>query len=114
EAATKPGMLSDLLTEATSGTVQLLKDVEAGNVTSTYPVTLDLNGNTLETTALALFDGAVVDSTEGEGLLKVGVTRNTPNITLKENNPSLFIYDSEAAGYRLYSYTFEKLRAYTT
>lgn len=111
---TKAGMLSDLLTEATSGTVQLLKDVEAGNVTSTYPVTLDLNGNTLETTALALFDGAVVDSTEGEGLLKVGVTRNTPNITLKENNPSLFIYDSEAAGYRLYSYTFEKLRAYTT
>lgn len=114
EAATKPGMLSDLLTEADSGTVQLLKDVTATNVIVSDPVTLDLNGNTLTATVVAMFDGAVVDSTEGKGLLKVGVTRNDPNVTLKENNPSLLIYDSDAAGYRLYSYTFEKLRAYTT
>lgn len=112
---TKAGMLSDLLGKATSGTVQLLKDV-----TTTAPVyvnegaTLDLAGKTLTAEALSTFGGYVKDSTEGEGLLKVGVTRNTPNITLKENNPSLLIYDSDAAGYRLYSYTFEKLRAYTT
>lgn len=111
---TKAGMLSDLLDEATSGTVQLLKDVTATNVIVSDPVTLDLNGNTLTATVVAMFDGAVVDSTEGKGLLKVGVTRNDPNVTLKENNPSLLIYDSDAAGYRLYSYTFEKLRAYTT
>lgn len=111
---TKAGMLSNLLDEATSGTVQLLKDVTATNVIVSDPVTLDLNGNTLTATVVAMFDGAVVDSTEGKGLLKVGVTRNDPNVTLKENNPSLLIYDSDAAGYRLYSYTFEKLRAYTT
>ena len=114
DGSTEGGMLSVLLANATSGTVQLLKDV-----TTTVPVyvnegvTLDLAGKTLTSNALITFGGYVKDSTEGEGLLKVGVTRNTPNITIKENNPSLFIYDSEAAGYRLYSYTFKKLYTYT-
>ena len=108
-------MLSNLLDKAKSGTVQLLKDV-----TTTAPVyvnkgvTLDLAGKALTANALIAFGGYVKDSTEGTGLLKVGLTQSVPNITLKENNPSLLIYDSKVEGYRLYSYTFKKLRPYTT
>lgn len=110
DTTTKAGMLSDLLDEATSGTVQLLKAVTAtGNITVTTNVTLDLAGKTLDTTekTFSAF-GKVVDSAEGKGLLKL----QEGSYTVREDNPSLPIYDSTADGYRLYTYQYKELYAH--
>lgn len=109
DGSTEAGMLSDLLNEADSGTVQLLKAVTAtGNITVTTNVTLDLAGKTLDTTkkTFSAF-GKVVDSAEGKGLLKL----QEGSYTVREDNPSLPIYDSTAGGYRLYTYQYNELYA---
>ena len=105
------GTLGAMLTKANSakaGTVALLQDV----VASTYVhvsagVTLDLAGHELKATDFNAF-GDVVDSTEGEGLLKL----QEGSYGIRENNPSLPIYDSTAGGYRLYTYQYKELYAY--
>ena len=103
-------MLSALLGKADSGTVQLLKDVTTNSaILVSAGVTLDLAGHVLDasTTYFNAY-GDVVDSTQGDGLLKL----HTGQHDLLENNPSLPIYDSAAGGYRLYTYEYNELYAY--
>lgn len=111
DTAEEAGMLSDLLGKATSGTVQLLKNVTTtGYVTVGTNVTLDLAGKTLDTTNSGTFSvfGKVVDSTEGKGLLKL----QEGSYTIQKDNPSLPIYDSTVGGYRLYTYQLTTLQTY--
>ncbi|OUN19921.1 hypothetical protein B5G34_16710 [Flavonifractor sp. An82] len=111
DATTEAGMLSALLGKADSGTVQLLKNVTTtGYVTVGPNVTLDLAGKTLDTTNSGTFSvfGKVVDSTEGDGLLKL----KESSYTIHKDNPSLPIYDSTNGGYRLYTYQLTTLRMY--
>ncbi|WP_297236149.1 hypothetical protein [uncultured Flavonifractor sp.] len=109
DATTEAGMLSALLGKADSGTVRLLKDVTTNSsILVPAGVTLDLAGHELDasTTYFNAY-GDVVDSTEGEGLLKL----QDGSYAVQENNPSLPIYDSTAGGYRLYTYEYNELYA---
>ncbi len=71
-------------------------------------VTLDLNGHTLTVPYFMSF-GNVVDSTDGDGLIKVG--KNTPSsfAKLQAENTYLSLYDTPHNGYRFFSYDIENL-----
>ena len=106
------GTLNAMLTKANAakaGTVALLQNVTASNyVHVSASVTLDLSGHVLDATQVEFSAfGSVVDSTEGEGLLKVA-----QESTLIQSSASLPIYDTEQNGYRLFGYQFKSERTY--
>lgn len=108
EAGTLDAML-DAANAAKAGTVALLKDIAASGIHVSAGVTLDLAGHELDATGSEFTAyGKVVDSTEGEGLLKLPAEY----YTIQKDNPSLPIYDSTAGGYRLYTYQLTTLRTY--
>ena len=101
------GNLDDLLkrTDLAGKTITLIKDVDYSSVVFLMSdVTLDLNGQTLN--ALALFGtlGDVIDSKDGEGLLKL--TAGAKGLSVDEDNSYLPLYDNtaDASGYRFFSY----------
>lgn len=64
--------------------------------------TLDLNGFILTTQyAAAFYNGNLIDSKEGEGLLKF---TDTSSLSLCKDNSYLPLYDTDAQGYRFFGY----------
>ncbi len=87
---------------ATKGkTITLLKDVKIeDNLVLFGNRTVDLNGNVLEITEIFIgLYGKVIDSSDGNGLLKIAAD----NVTLQSDNGLLPIYDSAKGGYRLFN-----------
>ena len=87
---------------ATKGkTITLLKDVKIeDNLVLFGNRTVDLNGNVLEITEIFIgLYGKVIDSSDGNGLLKIAAD----NMTLQSDNGLLPIYDSAKGGYRLFN-----------
>ena len=108
EAGTLDAML-DAANAAKAGTVALLKDIAASGIHVSAGVTLDLAGHELDATGSEFTAyGKVVDSTEGEGLLKLPAEY----YTIQKDNPSLPIYDSTVGGYQLYTYQLATLQTY--
>ena len=92
---------------ATKGkTITLLKDVKIeDNLVLFGNRTVDLNGNVLEITEIFIgLYGKVIDSSDGNGLLKIAAD----NVTLQSDNGLLPIYDSAKGGYRLFSFTMRE------
>ena len=108
QAGTLDAML-DAANVAKAGTVALLKNVTTqSHIHVSADVTLDLAGHELDATEFEFTAfGDVVDSTEGEGLLKVA-----QGSTLIQSSASLPIYDTEQNGYRLFGYQFKSERTY--
>ena len=108
QAGTLDAML-DAANAAKAGTVALLKNVTTqSHIHVSAGVTLDLAGHELDATEFEFTAfGDVVDSTEGEGLLKVA-----QGSTLIQSSASLPIYDTEQNGYRLFGYQFKSERTY--
>ena len=97
----------DTLEEAlavTGGTIQLLTDVTADTVNLNANVTLDLNGYALTANSVS---GKVMDSKDGEGLIKVGAQ----SAVLSSNDDQLILWDNatENPGYRVFNYTFTNM-----
>lgn len=88
--------------------IELFDNVKTSMAYIKTGVTLDLNGYELEADFIMASGGQVIDSTEGQGLLKV----NDSEILLNKANPNLPLFDSDAAGYRLFSYEFDVMRVY--
>ena len=88
----------------TGGTIQLLADVTADVVNLNVGVTLDLNGYTLTADSVS---GKVMDSKDGEGLVKTGAQ----NAVLSSNDDQLILWDNATgnAGYRVFNYTFTNM-----
>ena len=85
-------------------TIKLIKNATANGVVL-LGKTLDLNGFTLTTLYVAAFDkGNLIDSKEGEGLLKF---TGTSSLSLCKDNSYLPLYDKSEQGYRFFSYRFE-------
>ena len=87
---------------ATKGkTITLLKNVKIeDNLVLFGNRTVDLNGNVLEITEIFIgLYGKVIDSSDGNGLLKIAAD----NVTLQSDNGLLPIYDSAKGGYRLFN-----------
>lgn len=92
---------------ATKGkTITLLKNVKIeDNLVLFGNRTVDLNGNVLEITEIFIgLYGKVIDSSDGNGLLKIAAD----NVTLQSDNGLLPIYDSAKGGYRLFSFTMKQ------
>lgn len=92
---------------ATKGkTITLLKNVKIeDNLVLFGNRTVDLNGNVLEITEIFIgLYGKVIDSSDGNGLLKIAAD----NVTLQSDNGLLLIYDSAKGGYRLFSFTMRE------
>ena len=92
---------------ATKGkTITLLKNVKIeDNLVLFGNRTVDLNGNVLEITEIFIgLYGKVIDSSDGNGLLKIAAD----NVTLQSDNGLLPIYDSAKGGYRLFSFTMRE------
>ena len=92
---------------ATKGkTITLLKDVKIeDNLVLFGNRTVDLNGNVLEITEIFIgLYGKVIDSSDGNGLLKIAAD----NVTLQSDNGLLPIYDSAKGGYRLFNFTMRE------
>lgn len=101
--------LADAGSAAVSGDkIELFDNVKTSMAHIKTGVTLDLNGYVLEADFIMAASGQVIDSTEGQGLLKV----NDSEILLNKANPNLPLFDSDAAGYRLFSYEFDVMRVY--
>ena len=85
-------------------TIKLIKNATANGVVL-LGKTLDLNGFTLTTLYVAAFDkGNLIDSKEGEGLLKF---TGTSSLSLCKDNSYLPLYDKSEQGYRFFSYRFK-------
>lgn len=85
-------------------TIKLIKNATANGVVL-LGKTLDLNGFTLTTLYVAAFDkGNLIDSKEGEGLLKF---TGTSSLSLCKDNSYLPLYDKSEQGYRFFNYRFE-------
>lgn len=109
---TETGEVHGTFAEATAslgeagGTLRLLENVTANSVTVRQKVTLDLNGYTVDTKYFTCY-GNVIDGAEGgEGLVKAN-----KGIHIAGQDSYLPVYDSTAAGYRLYRYELQNLGA---
>lgn len=83
--------------------IKLLANHEADNLVLDKDTVLDLNGNclvcdTVDTAALGF--GNIIDSSAGAGLLL------TKELTIKQNNTYLPLWDNLENGYRFFAYTF--------
>ena len=87
-----------------AATVKLIANATAKVLALQNNITLDLNGYELDAQMLVGFAGTVIDSSEGEGLLKLA---NRDYLTLANNNSYLPLYDTVAQGYRFFSYQFK-------
>ena len=86
-------------------TIKLIKTATVNGVLALQNnITLDLNGHELSAQMLVGFVGTVIDSSEGEGLLKLA---NKDYLTLNSTNAYLPLYDTTAQGYRFFSYEFK-------
>ena len=101
------GTLADALSNAKSGTtITLVNNADYnGYLYLAADKTIDLNGKTLTIGGELFGFGKMIDSTEGNGLLKVTADFKK----LPSENPSLPVYDTTANGYRLYSYTMQNV-----
>ena len=97
--------LVEALAAATAGqTVTLHNNVTVDNIAIAEGVTLDINGKTL-TAEEIMVNGALVDGTQGAGLVAVDAGQlfiNT-NQENESNTNVLPLYDDEAMGYRLFN-----------
>ena len=85
-------------------TIKLIKNATVNGLVL-LGKTLDLNGFTLTTLYVAAFDkGNLIDSKEGEGLLKF---TGTSSLSLCKDNSYLPLYDKSEQGYRFFSYQFK-------
>ena len=92
------------LANSNAKTVKLIANATAKVLALQNNITLDLNGYELDAQMLVGFAGTVIDSSEGEGLLKLA---NRDYLTLANNNSYLPLYDTVAQGYRFFSYQFK-------
>ena len=105
--------LQALLDNASEGdTVVLTQDYDARDVERIEipaGVTLDLNGHTVYANNLASF-GDVIDSGDGTAVLVIAKSDDGEHIILKKDNTQLPLYDSQAGGYRFFTYSTEALK----
>ena len=86
------------------GTLKLLQDITAANVTIRTGVTLDLNGKTLQTKYFTCYGSVIDGSAGGEALVKA-----EKRIHVAGQDSYLPIYDTAAGGYRFYAYELNNL-----
>lgn len=100
--------LADRFAAAQEGdTVTLVGAETVKDLTVNAGVTLDLNGNTITAESLTSF-GNIVDSTEGEGLVKIAKNETSqPHLILNTVTTSLPLYDAADGGYRFFTPEFE-------
>ena len=100
--------LSDAMAalEETGGTVKLFRDVEENIVTVRQGITLDLNGNKLDSNYFTCYGDVIDSGNGGSALLKV-----VKNIHIAGQGSYLPIYDSADGGYRFYKYELQNLGA---
>jgi len=93
--------LTEALANATDGSsVKLLTNIDQDTVNVPTGVTLDLNGKTLTVENIA---GCVMDSADGKGLIQV----SEQDAALKSPGGQWILWDEDASGYRVFTYTFE-------
>ena len=83
--------------------IKLLANHETGDLVLDKDTVLDLNGNCLvcdTVDSAALGFGNIIDSGAGAGLLL------TKELTIKQNNTYLPLWDNRENGYRFFAYTF--------
>ena len=103
--------LEAALDAATSGqTVTLLDNVTADEIMVNNGVTLDLAGHALtaSTVIANVGVGQIVDSSIGEGIIKI--TKNSEdvaNLLLTKDHGTLPLYEAQDGGYRFFTPTFE-------
>ena len=91
--------------DGVQGVVYLNADTAVdGELTVPAGAVLDLNGHTLSADSVTVF-GAVVDSTQGEGLIAGAAEDLRFNDHTATNNGVMPLYDSQAQGYRLFDVT---------
>ena len=86
----------------TAGTVTLRDNVTAGTVNLNANVVLDLNGNTLTATSIS---GTVIDSQNGDGLIKLENAQQAADLKTAENCLILWDNTTGESGYRMFAYT---------
>lgn len=102
--ATKYGDLATALSSAKANTtITLLKEVTYNESISLVSNnnTIDLNGNNLEAKSIVVMSGAIIDSKEGVGLVKV-YNNNLYIPNDRTNGGYLTIYDETSSGFRLF------------
>lgn len=105
-----PTLEAALADAAINQTVTLLDNVTADEIMVNNGVTLDLAGHALtaSTVIANVGVGQIVDSSIGEGIIKI--TKNSEdvaNLLLTKDHGTLPLYDAQDGGYRFFTPTFE-------
>lgn len=89
------------------GTVTMIRDdvfTGQNGISVAATVVLDLAGKTLDLgTGSLVGNGHVIDSTNGNGLVKIEYLEENQTANFVTNNPQLPLYDSAKGGYRLFN-----------